>query len=154
MGYYATWGGMIKFKVKPSKEIITELKHIFNETYYDSDRRYFDFGGEDKYDEEKFSAILEKINPITERGEIEFTGEDNSHWRWIFKDGLWKDESGYVYYDSEINEARENREEFIGRIIDLVQDCIDDPKGETICGEWYDEIYDELYAIMKAWKVL
>ena len=46
-----------------------------------------------------------------------------------------------------------NKEEFIGRIIDIMQDCIDNTRGDIIEGRWYDEIYDELVDLIKAWKV-
>ena len=49
--------------------------------------------------------------------------------------------------------AQQDKEEFIGRIIDVMQDCLDNPRGEIINGGWYDEICDELTAIMKYWKV-
>ena len=110
-------------------------------------------GDYSKYYEDDTYEVLDKIAPLVESGEIEYSGEDESHWRFIFKDGTWNEEYGYIHYESELTKAEEDKEEFLGRIIDVMQDCLDDPKGKTIEGDWYDKIHSELEFIMKAWEV-
>lgn len=153
MGYYASWIGSIKMKEAPEKSTISDLKYIFDDVYYDSKKKVIELSGHDKYREEDVCVALNLIREITESGEIDYTGEDDSHWRIYFKDGEWEDESGAVYYDSEIHLAQDDKDEFLGRIIDVIQDCLDNKKGEIIEGDWYNQIVKELEAIMRAWKV-
>lgn len=151
MGYYATWGGQIKFKDKPSKDIIEKINDCF--VCYDQNENTLSVGDYSKYYEDAAYEVLDKIAPLVESGEIEYSGEDESHWRFIFKDGTWNEEYGYIHYESELTKAEEDKEEFLGRIIDVMQDCFDDQKGKTIEGDWYDKIHSELESIMKAWEV-
>lgn len=151
MGYYATWGGQIKFKEKPSEKIINKVNDCF--VCYQKDDKVLHVGDYSKYYEEDATGTLTEIAPLVESGEIEYSGEDDNHWRFIFKDGTWDEEYGSVYYESEMSTAQEDKEEFLGRIIDVMQDALDHPKGETIDGKWYDDIKKELESIMRAWKV-
>lgn len=155
MGYTAEWGGHVVFNKAPSEEILSKIKYVFNDIYR-SEEKIISVGGYDKYHEEDVYELLDGIAKDTESGEIEYSGEDNSYWRFIFKDGKWIEESGWIYYESElpkINTAQGDKEEFLGRIIDVMQDCLDEHKGETIEGETYDNIRNKLTAIMKAWCV-
>lgn len=151
MGYYATWDGYIKTTKVPSEEVLNEIDNCFGD-YSFEDKKCISVYGTAKYYEEDVLGCLESIESITEEGEIQFTGEDTTHWRWIFKDGAWKEESGNVYFDSDVFDMSQ-KDEFLGRIIDVIQDCIDNPQGDIIKGDWYDKISDELDSIMKAWKV-
>lgn len=153
MGYYATWGGVLGMKEAPPKTAMRDLNNVFEDAYYDSKKKTLELYGHEKYHEDDVYNALNEIKDIVESGEIEFTGEDDSHWRIYKEDDEWREESGAVYYESEINTAQNDKDEFIGRIIDIIQDSIDNPKGDTIKGEWYDEIADEITSIMKTWKV-
>ena len=152
MGYYADYDGYIKFKNVPSDEDLDKLRYAFGECYR-SEETMFAVYGHEKYYEETIIDYLDRINELTEYGEIEYYGEDNCHWRFVFTDGEWIEEQGFVYYESELNKAKDDKEEFLGRIIDVMQDCLDNPKGETIEGTWYDNVKKELESIMYAWKV-
>lgn len=53
------------------------------------------------YHEDDVKFALTEINEkyhITS-GEIEFSGEDNSFWRFIYKNGDWYEENGWVTYE-------------------------------------------------------
>ena len=61
----------------------------------------FSFSDYDKYHEEDVEDGLEKlleIAPIKD-GECNFTGEDDAHWRFVFRNGKWIEQSGRVVYE-------------------------------------------------------
>lgn len=54
----------------------------------------------DIYHEEDVLAVLDILTPITEEGsQVEFSGEDDSHWAFELKGGKWHERSGYVVYE-------------------------------------------------------
>lgn len=52
----------------------------------------------DKYDETEILELLNMLAPYTQEGCISYTGEDGEHWRHIFLDGQWVEQSGQVCY--------------------------------------------------------
>lgn len=147
MGYCASWSGYIKFKQDIANEIIEECEYVFVELHYEPSDRTLGFYGNGKYYSDEVYNFLNNIKEITESGEIRYYGEDETYWRFIFKDNKWVEESGTIVYEFQ------DKDEFIGRIIDVIQDCIDNPRGKIIEGEWYDKVSEELTSIMKAWSV-
>ena len=153
MGYYASSSGTIKVKEEPAEDTMKIIKNAFENVDYYEKEKEVDVCGYEKYYEESVYDALEAIKPITISGDIEFKGDDDYFWRFYFKDGNWIEESGKIYYESDLPTVKTDKEEFLGSIIDVIQDQIDNPKGEIITGEWYDAVYDELKSIMEAWKV-
>lgn len=154
MGYCASWSGYITFTQSPDEETVLELNDKLNINDYDEETKCLSVCDDNKYYDDIIKSALELAKPITKCGEIEFTGEDEDHWRFIFKDGDWVEEHGNIYYESDIAHANINRDEFIGNIIDIMQDyVVDDIKGDVICGEWYDIIAKKLDELMRSWKV-
>ena len=149
MGYCASWDGTIKFKQDITNEIIEECEYVFNELHYEPAEKTLTLYGNGKYHSDEVIYFLDAIKNITESGEVKFCGDDGAHWRFIFRENKWIEESGDVYYDSFVVD----KDEFIGQIIDIIQDCLDEKRGETIEGEWYDEVAEKLKNIMKAWDV-
>ena len=151
MGYSAYYDGGINFKSYPPQEIVNEGKELFEN--FDIDGCFISFGGDGKYYEDSVYEYLEKLNPYTLSGEIEFRGEDNSLWRFVFKDDEWVEESGSVIYEDVriVNEA--NKEEFIGQIIDIFDDELD-PDNPVFMGKKYDNVYEKLQGLMKAWRII
>lgn len=98
MGYYADYNGSINFKSKPTKEVIDQLDYCFVNFEYDDDG--CDFGGNDKYYSDTIQETLEKVKPYVGNGEIEYAGEDNTFWRFIFVNGEWAQQNGRIVYDS------------------------------------------------------
>ena len=47
---------------------------------------------------EKLLDLLTEIAPIQEGSEIDFCGEDQTYWRYIFEDGQWKEQNGEIVY--------------------------------------------------------
>ena len=154
MGYYARYSGYVIFKEKPSEELFSQIDCYFEDVYFNENELRLDVSGNDKYYSENIEEILNNLEPITKSGEINYMGEDDCVWRFIFKDNEWRDENGTILYDSEINLANTDRKEFLGRIIDIMQDyCVDNRQGDIIKDRWYDEIEYELEELMQTNKV-
>jgi hypothetical protein len=152
MGYYASGNGTINFKEEPSEELLKNFGWVID--YYKYDNKSISVGFNDKYNEDAIEAALNELAPYTKSGEMEFVGEDGAIWRFIFDKDEWKEESGTRMYDSEIPDFRGDRkDDFIGYIIDIIQDTMDNPRGEIIEGEWYDRVAAELEDLMYNWKV-
>ena len=152
MSYYANYSGNIKFSNIVPKELIKEADEIFENFYYDENDGSADFGGNDRYSEDDMYRYFEKITPYTLSGEIEYVGEDNSIWRFIFKDGEWREESGRIEYGDSKEISLSLRPEFIGQIIDIFDDEID-PDKPTFTGKKYDNLDKKLTDLMKGWRV-
>ena len=151
MGYSASWGGYIRFKEEPSNEIEKKIDKELN-VYY-KENNTINVGNDGKYHDDEVFSLLNEIKDLVEDGMIEYNGEDHANWRIYFKNGNWLEETGYVYYESEIDTAQNDQQEFIGSIIDIIQDCIDNPHGEVINGDWYDKVSGKLNDLMYEWKV-
>lgn len=149
MGYYASYSGSLKLKENIDQDDKNELYDAFEDLEYDEKTKLLCISGHSKYYEDEIETALNYIKNNVEEGSIEFTGEDDCHWRFIFKNGSFTEESGYLMYDSDFPE----KNDFLGKIIDVIQDTLDNPKGEIIEGEWYDEIKGELEELMKNWHV-
>lgn len=54
-----------------------------------------------KYNSKDVMAFLENlktIGHIEENSEYAFVGEDDSHWRFVYKEGKWVEQSGEIVY--------------------------------------------------------
>ena len=149
MGYYATNDGWIKFTSKPSVETIEKLDNVFEIVNEEDGILYF--SGNGKYYDDSVYEILEEIEPITDSGFMEYTGEDCTHWRFFFdKDDMnhtgrrWIEEDGHVVYDFD-SIVQANKDEFLSEVINEIQNC----KEESI-----DKAKSKLESIMKKWRVL
>ena len=47
---------------------------------------------------EKLLDLLTEIAPIQDGSEIDFCGEDQTYWRYIFENGQWKEQNGEIVY--------------------------------------------------------
>lgn len=153
MGYYAGYSGVINCKERLPEEIFNEFSEYFENVYYNENTKELTMDGFDKYYPDSVKEILCKIAPYCESICVDYNGEDNSYWRFVLEHGELTEDNGLVFYESDLSYANQNRDEFLGQIIDVIQDCLDNPEGKTIEGVWYDKIHDELESIMKSWKV-
>lgn len=111
MGYYADGNGCITFKRKLSENDISRIEEILNEAFEDvsvwerqDTGRYeadiSDYGG--KYYEDSVINALASLAEEFElkSGEIEYVGEDQSLWRFIWrqKTNTWEEQTGHVVY--------------------------------------------------------
>ena len=160
MGYYAVYGGAIKFKEKPSDGVLESLDYMFENLNYDKESMTADFGGEETnyYDDEVLDA-LNDVKDIIESGEIEWSGEDFCHWRHLFKDGRWVSENASIIYESEpaLQLSKQEETEFIGQFIDIIEDYIHPdakPSDKQIDGEDYNKLAAQIRSLLHNWNVL
>lgn len=52
----------------------------------------------DNYHEDTVEKFLEIFTPFTMDGMFEFRGEDNTLWRFDFRDGSWHEDNGEIWY--------------------------------------------------------
>ena len=168
MGYYATCDGFIKLKSKPPINIDEMIRDTFDIYEYDKELYEYRFGADEKYHEDVVMSLLTAVEPYTEEGCIRYHGEDNEHWRFLFKDGTWMDETGWVIYESEEVSFKDtpDKMEFLSRIVDAFEDFLekkkiswenserdDNPSAALFYGTEYGQICDELSKIMKDYNI-
>ena len=181
MGYYANWEGSFEFKEKPQEEQIKILKREFCSIYvyepkYSPDKKWsVGVCGSGDYSEADIYDALEKLTPFITAGEIKFSGDDDIHWKIELNDGNWNESSGNLIYSKDEALSKyppvddDERCEFIGQIIDIFEDFLeekgieipnperpadDEENGAIIYGSDYGILQDDLEQMMRAWKIL
>ena len=158
MGYYAEYSGTIQIKETPPDEIMQGLYDTFESvnlyTSKTTGQTELDISGYTKYYDGEVYHALDLLKPLVIDGEIAYVGEDGTHWRFKMDEEGWFEDDGEIVYASDLPLSnKEKQSDFIGLIIDKMQDVLDHPKWPTISGEWYDEIAADLKDLMKQWKV-
>lgn len=90
----------------------------------------------DKYDETEILELLNMLAPYTQEGCISYTGEDSEHWRHIFLDGQWVEQSGQVCYEDSKPERYPPFEKTCGNMRRLIAEV----RRQALCD---DRSYDE-----------
>lgn len=102
MGYSAAGNGIIILKNNDINSITPEMEELLRNAFSDSevspDHGLWLTYKYDKYDEDTVMLCLEAIALVTESGSVEFTGEDDSFWRFVFQNGKWIEQSGEIVY--------------------------------------------------------
>jgi hypothetical protein len=116
MSYSAKSEGFIDFSdvlnVEDGEALKKDLEDVFEyvfSSYYGVDEKgnrkektCVYLYSNDEYDWEDCQDALEAtLKYGVEKGHVEFCGEDDELWRFIFKDNRWIEESGKVVYESE-----------------------------------------------------
>lgn len=102
MGYNASGDGSVVLK----KEVPEEILELLNSSDVGFETEDSPDGGlwltfyYDKYHEDDVIHALNKLAPYTESGDIEFTGEDDTHWQFHFENGKVEERDGEVVYKS------------------------------------------------------
>ena len=156
MGYCASGDGVIKLK----EPLPTDFQYhdVFDEFDYDEERKdiYVSYSG--KYYEEDIYDFTEKIEPYTESGYINFSGEDECVWRFKFVDGEWREESARIVYESDpaVILFEEQKTDLIGQLIACIQDVLSDGKpSDTFAeGATYDQLSRRLTETLVNWRIL
>lgn len=119
MSYYATGNGTIDFKEILTEEAKEKVKKILQETFGEAvevgtytpsffkkrteNYSYASIWTDSKYYDYEVSEALDEISKVAEiaEGEIDYRGEDDTYWRYIWKDGGWCEEYGKIVYYTE-----------------------------------------------------
>ena len=117
MGYYADGYGSVKAKDKAAFDNIVDMLDKSDRVPFDyglyEDNLEIDLSDSEKYHEEDVLDFLDSIIEFINEGEIEYTGEDSCHWKFVFdtKSSRWYERSGRVIYDlSELSDDELSKE--------------------------------------------
>ena len=112
MGYNASGSGYIDVgSVRPSEQVLRDLAEHGGLNFQLSEPDKYSpsytidvFHEYDRYNEEEVIDFLSMAGRALQilGGEIEFTGEDDLHWRFVWngKDGRWYEQNGSIEYES------------------------------------------------------
>jgi len=108
MGYSAQAKGYIDFLTTEENwaEVNEDVKTILEEVFYDvyisrAHPLSVEISDDSIYYEDDVKKALVELNKEYKisAGEIEFVGEDNEMWHFIYKNDNWYEENGYVSYN-------------------------------------------------------
>lgn len=99
-------------------------------------------------------GLLDELKPYISEGLIEYTGEEDTHWHFSFKDGEWTESNGRIIYDDEPFIQKTETEEFIGQLIDQVEDIIASSDTVVFKGNKFDELKKKFAEVLSNWKVI
>lgn len=111
MGYYAYGGGFIEFEKKLDENVLDKICEVASEVFMVG----FSGGNKnncteielshdyDKYYSDEVEDVLNTIAGLASIREasIEFTGEDDCSWKYIYDEDQWFDVPGHIVYDGE-----------------------------------------------------
>ena len=158
MGYYANGNGFVDFgsrlndvDFQKAKEILscafeTDGTQDFIDSKTNIVRTVFDIWNNEKYygdDVEAALADAAAIAPI-EDGEICYVGEDNTFWRFIWKDDKWVEENGEVVYESD-QPTHQQKQEIYDELSRVLTDY-EENKADA------DELYEMLVKVQNSWE--
>lgn len=103
MGYYVSGGGTVDFRPDITEDDFKRIEEILNGSSIENSYNHFgvDFYHGGNYHEEEWENLLNKLSPFVKDGELNFAGEDEYYWRFVFRDGKFVDESGAIVYEEE-----------------------------------------------------
>ena len=109
MGYYANCCGFIEYSLAANEKQVEEMLDVLSYQFatYKCDRSrngrkpYVDISFYDKYPGDE--CILEVLNEAAAilnitGGELTCAGEDDEHWRFLWRDGMWVMQAGEIVY--------------------------------------------------------
>lgn len=163
MGYYAQGEGVISFKEKPTEKQLETLKNVLYMKdgcfYWQDNDLYLSYN--EKYYESDIYAALDSLTSFIVSGYVEFAGEDGEHWRFVFRNNKWEEESGQIVYGKKIPAEikEENIVEFYDEIIDAVEEVFEKHSDEwnredpMLVDAAYYETIEKFDKIMKKWGI-
>ena len=112
MEYYANGSGSIIFKEVLPEAVFGRIKDKLQKVLEadgstkwkpmtsSPEVSYVDIWDSEKYYGDEVETVLNEVAEMAEieEGSIEYVGEDDSLWRFIYRDGKWHEESGHVEY--------------------------------------------------------
>ena len=126
MGYYANGGGQVVLKDNVPQDVIEILEKDFAEVADSPDGGLWMTFEYDKYYDDEITEAMNKLAPYVKSGNVEFTGEDDSVWRFHFYDGKVRYEVGRTVFEPRDGAERHSeRLEMLGIFADIVEDWLE-----------------------------
>lgn len=105
MSYWASFDGtIISNNEEDTAEILKIAKTHFTPNNFDNYKEHVYFYGNENYCDSNWEKFLLEIKPYVCYGSIDFSGEDDSFWRFHFVTSNWYEEQATIVYDT--NNAR------------------------------------------------
>ena len=107
MGFYAQGSGSITFRKKMPDDVETQIYKVLSKAFdceiysgVNNTTMADIWNWENCYDGEEVEKALSRASEVAEieSGEIAYKGEDNSLWRFIWRDDTWVEENGHIEY--------------------------------------------------------
>jgi len=134
MSYEARGSGAITMNrpvAEIPEDVIVQGRMAFTEVEHSPDNGLWLTHEYGRYHEDEIIGFLEKMAPYTVSGKIEFIGEDDAIWRFVWDRGKWQEQSGRIVYEpANRNERHSERLEILGCMADIVEDWLES-KGIT-----------------------
>ena len=145
MGYCASVTGSIVFKGERTEELKRQIKQVVLSTkldaafypdgYEDETNgicHLYDFDGNDRYQEDDWLAVFQLFAGKVVDGYLEFTGDDDSHWRFVCNPDTqeWVKEQGTIVYGYE-----ENKAELVDRLMDVFENFLTEELSDRCSSE-------------------
>lgn len=121
MSYYADIN--VRFKVsKENVDVIFPIikNHEFT-MFFNEDESLFHRSTYDKLDYDAWEHFANEVAPFVEEGEIDFDGEDDAHWRFVFRDGKSEYEDAFLTY-----EPVDHYRDLIERMTEYISESVGD----------------------------
>ena len=113
MGYYASGSGDIVLKIGTRREDIEKAIGNLRDPYFaeydivipencsEDNQPYVWVSSDGKYYEEEVLDFLYALKPYIKNGCVSFNGEDDSHWRFVYKgqEEGWEEQCGRIIYN-------------------------------------------------------
>ena len=104
MGYYASGSGVLKLKSEVPEDVLALLSWEnagFSEVADSPDGGLWLTFEYSKFHDDDMVHAMNKIAQYVESGDVEFCGEDDSHWRYHFHNGKMEEQGGEIVYRSD-----------------------------------------------------
>lgn len=145
MGYYCNGGGDIVFAEAPPKKCVEEILQVWDGADWCDEKTV------NVYHSSSVSCLEDSLEELVEKFDvesiwIEMHGEDDCHWRWLWRPnddklkeeyGRVEEEYGRVVYESDQNPAYE-------RLRDILVAYVDNDYDEWAPGEGRQYVYKKL----------
>ena len=152
MGYYAYGAGEVTLIKELPEQVLKDIEYVYG--YAGRYKDTLSFSIDSNYHENDVTELLDELKPYISKGLVEYTGEDATHWRFSFKDGEWTEYDGRIIYDDEPFIQKTETEEFIGQLIDQVEDIIASSNTVIFKGNKFDELKKKFAEVLSNWKVI
>ena len=134
MGYEARGNGEIMLNRKPEDipaGIIDKGWRAFSEVAPSPDGGLWITQESQRYYEDAVLDFLTAIAPYTASGHIEFVGDDDYMWRFVWTNGEWQEQNGRIVWEPANRDVRHSeRMEMLGCLTDIIEDWLES-KGIT-----------------------
>lgn len=136
MSYYANVDAKIRVSTNNIDIVSTIFSaHDFTVDFEESDSCFY-YEAYDNYHDDEWDAFADEIAPFIEEGAVEFTGEDDTHWRYTFRKGSYTYECAEITY-----EPADHYRDLIEQMIEYISESVGDAEEalEVFKGLGFDD---------------